>query len=768
MNQKTAIQIEQLRQMLVASPVSILTSTALAGVLAYMQYGVISSRVVILWFLVVIFIAILRLLLVVTYRRFPIEDISANHSRLILFRTGTLIVGLVWGSSGFLLFPEHNSEHQMFLIYMLAGLSAGGVASFSADLISAAGFSLLVLLPISLRLFIAGDSLSKAMGLAGILYLCFMAVTLRKISRNVTDNILLRLEAGEREKVLIESKERFRTLVEWTPDAIIVHRQGNIIYVNPAAIKILAAKSAEDLLGKTVFSLIHPDYHRVVSDRIIKNSVDGLPAPMIEEKFIRLDGKVIDVEIQGTVINYDGEPAVQAAFRDITMRKEHETELNHAAHFDALTSIPNRALLADRMKHAIANTAREKYIMAVCYLDLDGFKLVNDELGHASGDQVLVEIATRIGNTIRGGDTVARLGGDEFVVLLIGIEKGEECVATVERILAEISEPIPVKGKSVSISASIGVSIYPMDDEDPDTLLRHADHAMYMAKQNGKNCFHIYDPSLDRRARNQHEFLKSIRNALEVGQFELHYQPKVNLSSGKMMGVEALIRWRHPERGLLSPAEFLRMIENTQLDIEIGEWVTATALEQLNRWRSTGLDIEVSINISGYHLETPGFVEKIRQQLAIYSDMPFGKLQIEVLETVAINDIIIVREIIKSCNSMGVGFALDDFGTGYSSLSYLSALPVETLKIDQSFVRDMMEDKGDMAIVQGIIALASAFERQTVAEGIETEAHYRKLLDMGCEVGQGYFIARPMPGSEIINWSKTNWKTSFVGAGIER
>jgi diguanylate cyclase (GGDEF)-like protein/PAS domain S-box-containing protein len=754
MDQKPAIQIEQLRQILVASPVSILTSTILAGVLAYMQYVVISSTVVLCWFSVVIFLAIVRLFLVVTYRRLPIDDISANHSRLIIFRTGTLIVGLVWGSSGFLLFPAHNSEHQMFLVYMLAGLSAGGVVSFSADLISAMGFSILVLLPISARLFIGGDSLSQAMGLAGILYLCFMLATLRKISHNVRENILLRLEAGEREKVLIESKERYRTLVEWTPDAIIVHRHGKIIYSNPAAIKILAAESTDDLLGKSVFSLIHPDYHQVVLDRIKKNTIDGLPAPLIEEKFIRLDGKLIDIEIQGTVINYDGEPAVQAAFRDISERKEHEVELNRIAHYDALTGIPNRVLLADRMKHAIAHTAREKNMLAVCYLDLDGFKPVNDELGHASGDEVLVEIAKRIGNTIRGGDTVARLGGDEFVVLLIGIDKGEECVATVERMLESISEPILVKGKSVSLSASIGVSIYPMDNEDPDILLRHADHAMYVAKQNGKNRFHIYDPSLDRRARDQHEFLKNIRHGLELGQFELHYQPKVNLSTGQLMGAEALIRWRHPERGLLSPVEFLRLIENTQLDIEIGEWVTATALAQLNFWRGAGLDIEVSINISGYHLETAGFVEKMRQQLALYPDMPFGKLQIEVLETVALNDIVIVREIIKSCHSLGVGFALDDFGTGYSSLSYLSALPVETLKIDQSFVRDMLEDKGDMAIVQGIIALARAFERQTVAEGIETAVHYQKLLDMGCEVGQGYYIARPMPGSEIINWSK--------------
>ena len=282
--------------------------------------------------------------------------------------------------------------------------------------------------------------------------------------------------------------------------------------------------------------------------------------------------------------------------------------------------------------------------------------------------------------------------------------------------------------------------------------MRHADHAMYIAKQNGKNRFHIYDPALDRLARDQHEFLQSIKQALELGQFELFYQPKVNLSTRQLVSAEALIRWNHPVRGLLPPAEFLRAIENTYLDIEIGEWVTATALAQLSRWRSDGMDIEVSINISGYHLESSDFVKRLQQQLEYYPELPFGKLQIEVLETVALNDIAIVREIIESCHKLGVGFALDDFGTGYSSLSYLSALPMETLKIDQSFVRDMLEDKGDLAIVQGIIALAKAFERQTVAEGIETNEHFQVLLSMGCDIGQGYGIARPMPANELINW----------------
>ena len=445
-----------------------------------------------------------------------------------------------------------------------------------------------------------------------------------------------------------------------------------------------------------------------------------------------------------------------AVFSDISHIKNHENELRRVAHFDSLTGIPNRVLLADRIKHAISQTSRDHNMMAVCYLDLDGFKPINDTLGHKAGDEVLIEVAKRIGHTIRGGDTVARLGGDEFVILLLGLEMAEECVATLERLLEAIAQPITLGNKSNSISASIGVSIYPLDEEDPDTLLRHADQAMYIAKQSGKNRFYIYDSALDRRARDQHDFLKSIRHGLEHNQFELYYQPKVNLRTRELVGAEALIRWRHPERGLLSPAEFLSFIENTDLDIEIGEWVIATALAQVDQWVNTGMDIEVSINISGYHLESRDFTERLQQQVANYPDMPFGKFQIEVLETVALNDMAIVQGIIESCRKIGVGFALDDFGTGYSSLSYLSDLPVDTLKIDQSFVRDMLEDKGDMAIVQGIIDLARAFDRQTVAEGIETDDHYNVLLEMGCELGQGYGIAHPMPASELAIWQSNS------------
>ena len=536
-------------------------------------------------------------------------------------------------------------------------------------------------------------------------------------------------------------------------EAIIISDANNVIIdVNPAFTKI-TGYSHNEVIGKKpnlLSSGLQQDefYEQLWKTLLAEKGWRG------ELWNKRKNGETFAEQLSISAICDDSGKVLRyvAVFSDISHIKQYEAELRRVAHYDALTGIPNRLLLADRMKQAIAQTSREQNMMAICYLDLDGFKPINDSSGHETGDEVLIEVSKRIGNAIRGGDTVARLGGDEFVVLLLGLEKGEECVTTLERLLASIADPINVNNKTVAVSASIGVSMYPMDNEDPDTLLRHADQAMYIAKQSGKNCFHIYDVALDQRARNQNEFLKSIRYALENSQFELYYQPKVNLRTKELVGAEALIRWRHPERGLLPPSEFLRHIENTDLDIEIGEWVTATALNQMEQWQKAGLNIEVSINISGYHLESPGFIEKLEQLCTFKHNQSFGKLQIEVLETAALNDIAVVSGIIESCRKFGVRFALDDFGTGYSSLSYLSGLPVDALKIDQSFVRDMLEDNGDRAIVIGIIALAKAFHRQAVAEGIETEAQFNMLLDMDCEVGQGYGIARPMPASEMLKW----------------
>jgi diguanylate cyclase (GGDEF)-like protein/PAS domain S-box-containing protein len=439
-------------------------------------------------------------------------------------------------------------------------------------------------------------------------------------------------------------------------------------------------------------------------------------------------------------------------FSDISMLKQHEKQLEHLAHYDALTGVPNRVLLADRMHQAIAHARREQKLMAVCYLDLDGFKLINDTVGHEAGDQVLIETARRFARAIREDDTVARLGGDEFVLLLQGLLKPEDCAVTLERLLEEVAEPIVLPNGPHVVTVSIGATIYPLDDEDSDTLLRHADQAMYLAKQSGKNCFHIYDPRHGLRDRANQESLKRIETALENGEFELYYQPQVDMGTGRVVGAEALIRWRHPEQGMRLPGEFLPLVANTDLELRIGRWVIDTALAQLDRWWKQGLRLKVSINIAANHLQSDDFMSELRHKLAKYPGLPSSNLRIEVLETTAVEDFGKVNKVIEDCREMGISFVLDDFGTGYSSLLYLQGLPAEILKIDQTFVRDMLEDSGDSAIVQGIIALASTFKRKTVAEGVETKEHFRALLTMGCDIGQGYGIARPMPADSLPHW----------------
>ncbi|WP_265942828.1 EAL domain-containing protein [Dechloromonas sp. A34] len=446
-----------------------------------------------------------------------------------------------------------------------------------------------------------------------------------------------------------------------------------------------------------------------------------------------------------------------AVFTDITRIKLHETELEHSAHYDALTGVPNRVLLADRMGQAIALSRREKKLMAVSYLDLDGFKPINDRYGHAAGDRLLVEITRRLKGLLRGSDTIARLGGDEFVFLLLGMEGSPQCTATLERILEVIAQPVDLGGYAVSVSASIGVTLYPLDDGDPDTLLRHADQAMYQAKEAGRNRYHFYDPEQDRRAVSHREAVSRIAQALESGELELHYQPKVDMRAGKVIGAEALIRWRHPQRGLLPPMEFLPVVEHTEIDLAIGQWVVRTALQQMQSWRASGFDLQVSVNISAHHLQHENFETWLSGMLAAFPDVPPACLQLEVLETTAFDDIVNVSAVMRQCREKGVGFALDDFGTGYSSLTYLRRLPIDVLKIDRSFVGDILTDPEDLAIVQSVIALARAFGHSVVAEGVETAEHGLILLGLGCDQAQGWGIAAAMPAADFPGWAR-DWR----------
>ena len=452
---------------------------------------------------------------------------------------------------------------------------------------------------------------------------------------------------------------------------------------------------------------------------------------------------------------------------DVTEQRLQRERLERQAHFDELTRLPNRARLGQLLAEAMAATDRDGYLLAVCYLDLDHFKAVNERHGHEAGDLFLVELANRLRSALRvrgtvWSDTAARLGGDEFV-LLLRAGTVDEARAAVERVLRVVAQPIVVRpgAEPEVVTASVGATVYPLDASDADTLLRHADHAMYGVKQSGRNGFLFFDPEHSRRTEERVLAIGRVQDALDRNELMLYYQPKVDLRRGVVLGFEALLRWNHPEHGVVPPAQFLPLIEHTGLSARVGDHVLAQALDQLEVWQDLGLDVSVSVNITARHLQEPDFAQRLGELLARHAKPLGPRLELEVLETAALTDIGFTSAVLERCARLGVRWALDDFGTGYSTLTYLKRLPVQVLKIDRSFVHNMLADAQDRAIVEGVIGLSRTFDCVVVAEGIETAAQARILMDMGCEIGQGLGIAAPMPAAEVVPWVR-DWKGLFA------
>ncbi len=573
------------------------------------------------------------------------------------------------------------------------------------------------------------------------------------IARLRINNILER-EAMRREFIIKEQQQRLSISVfNHSHDGILISNADNqIVDVNTAFSRITGYEPT-DALDK------NPRF--LQSGRQDKEFYQRMWAHLLKHNHWagefwnkHKDGHFFAVQTSISVIrNLEGNiDHFVSVFSDITLRKNHEQALKKIAYFDELTGLPNRTLLSDRMSQGIAQTQRNENTMSVCFLDLDGFKEVNDTFGHAVGDKLLIEVTHRISNCLRKIDTLSRIGGDEFVLLLLDLSHADEFINSVERILDVLQQPFLIEGDTITISVSIGVTLFPENDNDADTLLRHADQAMYMAKQKGKNQYYLFDTSLNQQVYQQEQEINRIRQALTDNELCLYYQPKVNLKSGQVLGFEALIRWQHPEKGLLPPAEFLPIIEDTDCMLEVSDWVIKTALRQLNQWQQEGINLTISINMPACHLIQSNFVSQLEQYFSHYPNLNLEHLELEVLETAALDDVIRVSDIMKACVTLGIHFSLDDFGTGYSSLTYLRNLPAKTLKIDQTFIRDMLIDPEDMAIVIGTIGLAKAFNREVIAEGVETVEHGKELMRMGCDLAQGYGIARPMPVEHINSW----------------
>jgi diguanylate cyclase (GGDEF)-like protein/PAS domain S-box-containing protein len=443
---------------------------------------------------------------------------------------------------------------------------------------------------------------------------------------------------------------------------------------------------------------------------------------------------------------------------------ESRQRLDEIALYDRLTGLPNRRLLSERMNEAMAAALEGGTQLAVCYLDLDAFKPINDRFGRDVGDRILIAAAARLREQVRESDTVAHLGGDEFVLLLGGLENPIECANAVDRMIKLLAQPHDVDGEEVRITASAGVTLYPRDSHDADTLLRHADNAMFKAKQRGRNRYRFFSTLSDRRAHARRSQLARIAQAISANELTLHYQPKVNMRSGEVLGAEGLVRWRHPEQGLLPPGTFIPLMDGTDLQQRLDWWVLNAGMRQLETWHAEGTRLQLSLNISARSVQHDGFVGSLGRLLDEHHGLPRESLCLEILESEALGDLDTVASVMERCAELGVRFSLDDFGTGYASLTYFRRLPAHVLKIDQTFVRDMLRSIDDRNIVEGVVGLAHAFQREVIAEGVESAAHGLMLLGMGCEHAQGFGVAEPMPPELLPGWM-ASWVSPALWSG---
>lgn len=562
---------------------------------------------------------------------------------------------------------------------------------------------------------------------------------LEGLTRDVTQTILQKQELN-----------RLKNSLDNTLDCVFMFEPDTLrfFYFNEGAIKQVGYSSNE-LLQMTPYD-IKPDYNEQQFRKLIQPLLDGRKDSMTFETVHRhKDGHDLPVEIFLQYVKLENEtPRFVAIVRDLSERIEVQERLRHLAHHDSLTNLPNRLLFMDRLGHALARRQSGGEI-AVLFMDLDRFKVINDTLGHASGDKVLQLLGERMSSCVRKGDTLARISGDEFAIIVEDVVSTESIVSVARHVLDELTKPFVVDGQDLFVTTSIGISMSPDDGEDSHTLLKHADIAMYRAKDMGRNTYRFYSPDMSSKAFERLNLETSLRYALEREQFRLFYQPQINVLTGKVTGVEALLRWQHPDLGLVAPNDFISTLEETGLIIPVGEWVLYTACLQAKSWQEKYDEtLRMSVNLSAHQFNDAELASTVEYCLQ-RSKLPASTLELEITESVIMQDKKRIGKVFQTLEDLGVRFAIDDFGTGYSSLSYLKRFPIDTIKIDRSFVRDVTSDADDAAIVSAIIAMARSLNMEVVAEGVENEFQLDFIKKRDCSIIQGYLFGEPLAAERM-------------------
>lgn len=609
------------------------------------------------------------------------------------------------------------------------------------------------LLPVVAMPFV--DSSQQKVLLFQLLMWCWVA------GMNATVAVIAAFLMGTIRKDKIRVKESEDALLGFITSAndliFCIDRVGTILYANQTFVDLLAGEKDENGWSRNLFEYVDSETRPQLVDLVDKVQQSSNPGH-IDVSFSTAENQTVDVEMSLTAGVRSGDfPAVWGVCRDITERKRAQTALYSLAHHDILTGLPNRVLLEDRLEQAKALANRMQSGFAVLFLDLDRFKIINDTLGHAVGDELLRLVASRLQRTLRETDTIARIGGDEFIVLLANTGSREDVSLLADKIMKSLGLPFHLRDHELFVTTSLGGCMYPEDDTDTESMMKKSDIAMYHAKALGRNNFQFYDNQMDQNASRRFVISNSLRRGLEHGEFRLFYQPKVDVITGRIVAMEALVRWEHPELGLLSPLEFIQLAEENGLIVQLGEWVLREACSQNVQWHNEGItDLRVAVNLSGYQLQHKALLTTVNKVLADTGMLP-ENLEFEITESVIMQNPDFAVSVLSAITDLGIHISIDDFGTGYSSLAHLKRFSVNTLKIDKSFVRDVNLSGTDAAIATAIIAMGNSLNLNVIAEGVETQAQYDFLKDNNCGQVQGFLFSRPLPSEEFIKVLKQNY-----------
>jgi diguanylate cyclase (GGDEF)-like protein len=736
-----AIYIKQTDQLYNSLRFSAVGSVLVALVLAYILAPKSSPQVIWSWFFALLAINAYRSFDTFRYGKLN-PAVKALHNWRRRFSISTYLAAITWASSMWLFYPIDYPEYQVLMILGLAGIAGGAVSTLSYDKTIITAYLSILLIGIDSRLLWEGGQFSYELAVLLLLYIAFLMKGGRDIGNSNYELLVLRLNSEDQNLALLSTTEQMARIGYWQWDM-----ESSEIELSANLASMIGAHKRHDDLDSLLKKVHDDDQKRVQSTiedvRITgqENSLEFRVRDPNDENWIIMN------QVIKRISDLSGKHFLLGTVQDISVIKSAEQKIFDMAYYDELTGLANRGHLCQHLIEQIKRSTRNQLKPAILYLNLDGFKEINDAMGYDKGDEYLKIFSQRLKQYVRDEDFVARLGGDEFCIVLSDTTDEVTTAKAAERYLTMKNEPIIIENQSISPQMSIGIAVYPHDGTDVETLLRAADTAMFSARKKGKHCFAFYDPQMTMSTEARLELESDLKQALSNNEFKLVYQPKVSLRDGLITGVEALIRWHHPVRGMVPPDDFISTAERIGLINDIGEWVLATACEQLQQWKSQGLQLSMAVNISSSHFSSRGFVtyvEKVKQQF----DIEIEELEIEITESLT-RDPLHHTQVCKELRLKGVKVAIDDFGTGYSSLSVLKELHIDTLKIDRAFIQHLPSDQVSALMIRAIITMALGMGVEVVAEGVETQeqAHYLKKL--GCPYVQGYYFSRPIAAEEI-------------------